>query len=117
MNWLKKIFKFNSDKTTLKKPNPSHLFKGIPKEEISLEVEKDIKDYFDLSMNPREWMACYGHNIFGGDCRMYLYQDKELENWIEKAFTGLFDEGLENLWKEFLTTEEIKANREALLDP
>ena len=62
-------------------------------------------------------MARYGHNILVGDARMNIYRDKTFELWIEKAFTALIDEGLENLWKEFLTEEEIKQNRDAYENP
>jgi len=64
-------------------------------------------------MNPREWMARFGHNILVGDMRMYRYQDKEFQDWIYKAFEALTQEGLENLWKEFLTEEETKVVKEA----
>ena len=69
--------------------------------------EKRLKEnYFDTSMDPREWMARFGHNIIVGDWRMYKYEDKEFENWIYQAFESLQKEGLEKLWEEFLTEEE-----------
>jgi hypothetical protein len=80
--------------------------------------EKRLKEkYFDISMHPREWMARHGHNILAGDMRMYKYQDKEFEAWIYKAFEALSSEGLEKLWKEFLTEEEIAKAKEAYENP
>lgn len=77
----------------------------------------DIKKSFDLEMNPREWMARFGHNILLGDWRMFKYEDKILEAWIHKAFKALKSEGLEKLWKEFLTDEEIKVVRKKYNNP
>lgn len=65
-------------------------------------------EVFDMNMNPREWIARYGHNILVGDLRIYKYSDKDFENWIHQAFTALINEGLEKLWKEFLTEKEIE---------
>lgn len=80
--------------------------------------EKRLKEkVFDTKMNPREWIARYGHNILAGDLRRYKYEDKDFENWIYKAFEALTQEGLEKLWKEFLTEDEIKIVKEAYENP
>lgn len=68
---------------------------------------------FNIKMNPREWMARFGHNIIVGDMRMYKYEDKEFKDWIYKAFEALTKEGLTSLWREFLTDEEIKITKKA----
>ncbi len=69
-------------------------------------------EIYDTSMNPREWMARFGHNILCGDLRMFRYTDKELEKWIHSAFEALVNEGLEKLWAEFLNNEEIDQIKE-----
>ena len=80
--------------------------------------EKRLKEErFDITMDPREWMARNGHTIIAGDMRMYKYEDKAFEAWIYKAFEALTSEGLEKLWKEFLTEEEIAMVREIYRDP
>ncbi|WP_298508579.1 hypothetical protein [uncultured Kordia sp.] len=80
--------------------------------------EKRLKEkVFNIKMNPREWMARFGHNILAGDMRMYKYQDQEFETWIHKAFEALANEGIENLWEEFLTEEEIEKVREMYENP
>ena len=71
-------------------------------------------EYFDMNMNPREWMAKFGHNIVCGDMRIYKYTDKIFEKWIYKAFESLTCEGLEKLWQEFLTENEIIEIRKKL---
>lgn len=72
---------------------------------------------FDMSMDPREWMARHGHRIFVGDFRVYKFKDKGFEKWIHKAFEALTSEGLEKLWEEFLTEEEILKIREEYNNP
>lgn len=62
-------------------------------------------------------MAKNGHRIICGDPRRYKYRDKELETWIHKAYNALIDEGIEKLWKEFLTDSEIKVVREIYQNP
>lgn len=80
--------------------------------------ERRLKEkVFNIKMNPREWMARFGHNILVGDMRMYKYEDKEFENWIYQAFEALTQGGIENLWKEFLTEDEIKVVKEAYENP
>lgn len=69
-------------------------------------------DYFDLKMNPREWMARFGHNV-SGDMRIYQYEDKVFEKWIYEAFEALAKNGIESLWEEYLTEEEIREVRRA----
>ncbi len=71
------------------------------------------KEIFDMTMDPREWMARFGHNILVGDYRVYKYQDQKFDKWIHEAFGALTQEGLEKLWKEFLTEDEISKNRKA----
>ncbi|MTI23553.1 hypothetical protein [Fulvivirga kasyanovii] len=81
--------------------------------ELSAKEELRWKtEIFDTKMNPREWMARFGHNILVGDYRVYKYQDKDFGNWIYAAFEALVNEGLEALWKEFLTETEIEEVRE-----
>jgi len=76
--------------------------------------EQRLKEkVFDINMNPREWMARFGHNILAGDMRRYKYQDKEFKSWIHKAFEALSQEGIEKLWEEFLTEDEIKVVKDA----
>jgi len=70
--------------------------------------EERWKKSFDLKMSPREWIARFGHNIMCGDLRMYIYTDTEFEKWIHVAFEALTNEGLEKLWDEYLTKEEIE---------
>lgn len=77
------------------------------KEELRWKTE-----IFNTNMNPREWMARFGHNILVGDYRVYKYQDSKFENWIHAAFGALINEGLEVLWKEFLTDQEIEEVRD-----
>ena len=80
--------------------------------------EKRLKErVFNIKMNPSEWMARFGHNVLVGDMRMYKYQDKEIQNWIYKSFEALTQEGIENLWKDFLTEEEIKVVKEEYENP
>lgn len=80
--------------------------------------EKRLKEeVFDTNMDPREWMARFGHNILAGDMRRWNYQDKEFEIWIHKAFDALADEGLGKLWKEFLTDSEIETVKVAYENP
>lgn len=85
--------------------------------EQSEEQELRWKSRFDISMDPREWMAKYGHQIICGDPRKYQFRDKELENWIHLAFGALINEGLEKLWNEFLTPEEIAIARDLYENP
>lgn len=82
---------------------------------FSLGQEEKLKNNtFNLSMNPREWMARFGHNAIAGDLRTFKYEDKKFEKWIYEAFEALSTEGLESLWKEFLTEEEIEEVKEEL---
>lgn len=79
------------------------------KEVLNLEMEQDIKRLFeDTSLSPREWVARYGHTIWCGDFREYIYIDKEFEKWIYEVYDILLNEELENVRKEILTEEEIK---------
>ncbi|WP_299680805.1 hypothetical protein [uncultured Dokdonia sp.] len=84
-----------------------------------LSEEKELKyaSTYDITMDPREWMAKNGHRIICGDPRRYAYRNKELEAWIHKAFNALINEGIETLWKEFLTASEIKVVRELYENP
>jgi hypothetical protein len=79
--------------------------------------EDKWKRIYDHAMNPREWMARFGHNIICGDGRIYKYQDKEFEKWIYQAYEALTNEGLETLWNEFLTEEETIEARYAYENP
>ena len=88
------------------------------KREFEKGEEKSLKEeVFDTKMNPREWMARFGHNILAGDMRRWKYEDKEFEIWIHKAFGALTEEGLRKLWNEFLTESEIKIVKEAYENP
>lgn len=81
--------------------------------ELSAKEELRWKtEIFDTNMNPREWMARFGHNILVGDFRVYKYQDREFESWVHAAFGALINEGLELLWNEFLREDEIKEVRD-----
>jgi len=85
--------------------------------EQTAEQELRWKSRFDISIAPREWMGRNGHRIICGDPRRYKFRDKELENWIHKAFDALVNEGIEKLWNEFLTPEEINKAREIYENP
>jgi hypothetical protein len=114
MNWFRKIFKFFSKKDNSNDPYGVLVeINGELKMELNEDAESEFRKKYDLNMDPREWMARNGHNILAGDARMNIYKDKELEDWVNKAFTALEEEGLEELWSEFLTIEEIKENRDA----
>jgi len=92
--------------------NEIDLNKTFGKKELAIKEELRWKtEIFDTNMNPREWMARYGHNMLVGDYRVYKYQDKKFEGWIHAAFEALINEGLEELWKEFLTEKEIRKVR------
>lgn len=71
-------------------------------------MEERFKELYDMKMNPREWIARFGHNILCGDMRMYIYKDKKFEQWIYEAFEALTTEGLIKLQKEFLTKQEME---------
>ena len=81
------------------------------------EEQRLKEEIFDMNMNPREWMARFGHNILAGDMRRWEYQDKEFEIWIHKAFDALANEGLKKLWNEFLTDKEIEVVKKAYENP
>ncbi len=86
--------------------------------ELSPTEETHLKNnFFDITMNPREWMARFGHKILLGDFRMFQIQDKIFETWINEAFEALHTEGLEKLWEEFLNTDEILIVREKFNNP
>lgn len=75
------------------------------------EEKRWMTEIFDITMNPREWMARNGHNILAGDFRRYIFEDKEFEKWIYEACDAFFNEGLEKLWSEFLSEKEIEKIR------
>ena len=76
--------------------------------ELGLDEESRLKnDFFDIRMNPREWMARYGYTILCGDCRMFKIQDNIFKTWVYQAFEALHTEGLEKLWEEFLDANGI----------
>ena len=76
--------------------------------DITEEREERFKSIFDTTMDPREWMAHNGHRFIAGDPRRFKFRDLILEAWIHKAFSALVDEGIEKLWYEFLTPDEIE---------
>ena len=79
------------------------------KEVLTPYQEQEIKDLFeDISLSPREWVARYGHTIWCGDFREYVYTDKNFERWIYEVYDILFNENLDSIRKEMLTEEEIK---------
>jgi hypothetical protein len=80
------------------------------KEILTLEGEQEIKDTFfeDNSLSPREWVARYGHTIWCGDFREYIYIDKKFEKWVYEVYEILYKEDLKDVRKEMLTQKEIK---------
>lgn len=80
--------------------------------ELSVDEEARLKDFFDTTLNPREWMAKFGHNIVLGDFRIFKIRDKIFEEWIHLAFDALYNEGLDNLWEEFLSEDKIRILRD-----
>ena len=114
MNWFSRIFKFLSKTDNSNDPYGVLIeVNGEPKMVWNEAAEIELREKYDLNMDPREWMARNGHNILAGDARMNIYKDKEFEDWVNRAYTALEEEGLEKLWSEFLTPEEIKENRDA----
>lgn len=84
----------------------------------SIKDEKEIIEYYNnMDMKPREWMAKYGHLILMGNHSIFTYRNKVFQIWIGKAYKALKNEGLEKLWNEFLTEEEIKTNRYEYKNP
>ena len=93
--------------------NSNKLNEQFGTKELSAKEELRWKtEIFNTNMNPREWMARFGHNILVGDYRVYKYEDPEFESWIHAAFGALINEGLEVIWKEFLTEQEIEEVRD-----
>ena len=48
--------------------------------ELSIHEEENWKKRFDLTMDPREWVARNGHTYISGDWRFFKYRDEELKN-------------------------------------
>ena len=84
--------------------------------ELSIHEEENWKKRFDLTMDPREWVARNGHGYISGDYRFFKYRDEELKNWLYKVQEILRNEELEALWSEFLTEDEIIKNRKLRYD-
>ncbi len=82
----------------------------------SEEKEKKFKKRFDININPRKWIGVNGHTLILGDLRIYVFEDKDFENWINKAYDALMNEGLDKLQKEFLSDQEIEDRKNYMND-
>ena len=78
------------------------------KEILSIEREREIKKIFDHSIEPKLWVARFGHTIWCGDFRNSIFPDKVFQQWIYQVFELLHAGKIEELRQELLTEEEIK---------
>jgi hypothetical protein len=82
---------------------------SIPREKevLSIEEEIEIKKIFNSSVEPKLWVAKFGHTIYCGDFRNSIFPDKEFQKWIYEVFDLLHAGKTEELRNELLTEEEI----------
>lgn len=82
------------------------------KERLTISQEYDIKQHYDSTIEPKYWVARYGHMIWCGDFRQTSFSDKEFEKWIYEVYDLLHNGKLTQLQKELLTEEEYQQVKE-----
>ena len=82
------------------------------KEVLTVEEENEIKKIFDFSLEPKLWVAKFGHTVYCGDFRNSIFPDKEFQKWIYEVYDLLHSGKAKELRNELLTNEEINNIKE-----